>query len=251
MGLAREIFKGLPGKAQRSILSSFNNTSMDFCLRNLRRQGFLPQYIVDCGAYRGSWTRKAKSIFPDAHVLMIEARAVMNKQLAMVRADFPETVDYQILLLGAEDKNEVNFFEIKSGSSVLPELSNSPRAITYLPMRTLDHVLQDRHIEGISFLKIDVQGYEIEVLKGASHAMRSAEVILLETTLIPYNLGAPLFDEIVGFMESKGFCVYDICGLKRWKEGTLFQWDVFFVRKDSSLRKIDFVYRHPVVPPIS
>jgi hypothetical protein len=107
-------------------------------------------------------------------------------------------------------------------------------------MRTLDEVLQSEGLQSPEFLKLDVQGYEIEVLRGGAQALDRAQVVLLELSFLQYNRAAPLFDEVIQFMKNKGFVVFDVCNLQRWQDEVLLQADVFFVRTDSPFRAVDF-----------
>ena len=53
----------------------------------------------------------------------------------------------------------------------------------------------------VQLLKLDVQGYELEVLKGADGLLSAAEVVLLEASLIPVNKGCPLIADVIRFMD--------------------------------------------------
>jgi hypothetical protein len=150
-------------------------------------------------------------------------------------------VDYIQCLMGPETKEAVSFFEIEGGgSSVLRDLTNSPYKTATLRMETLDHVLREKMVTNATLLKLDVQGYELEVLKGATETVKKAEVILLEVSFVDYNESGPLFHEVVAFMKDRGYLVYDIHPLPRWAGVTLLQADVIFVKENSAFRKIDF-----------
>jgi len=106
-----------------------------------------------------------------------------------------------------------------------------------LPMKTLDSVVARRKMPGPILLKADVQGYELEVLRGANETLRNTEVILLEVSTLPYNIGAPLFSDVVAFVADRRFLIYDFCHLhRRQSDDTAFQVDVLFAREDSALR---------------
>ena len=61
-------------------------------------------------------------------------------------------------------------------------------------------------------MKIDAPGYELEILKGSGRMLETLKTVLLEVSLIEINQGAPLFAEVVSFMNDKGFVPYDIPG---------------------------------------
>jgi hypothetical protein len=102
--------------------------------------------------------------------------------------------------------------------------------------RTLDSLLQEKQFPLPDLLKLDVQGHEMEVLKGASAALSHAGICLLEVTLLDLGDQYPLLLEMLSFMDAKGFQAYDISQfIRRPFDKALFQLDMFFVKKDSSL----------------
>ena len=85
-------------------------------------------------------------------------------------------------------------------------------------------------------MKLDVQGYEIEVLKGAIETISTVEVCMLEVTLLTLGDGSPLIIELINFMDNLGFQMYDISQfIKRPFDKAMYQMDVFFVKKNSFL----------------
>jgi FkbM family methyltransferase len=211
--------------------------SMWWSLENLRKNGFVPRRIIDVGAYEGQWTKLAWSVFPGAEVVMVEANARKRPVLAHVAQQCNGAVSLHIACVGARRTAEVSFFLMDSGgSSVLPENTTFPRVVTSIPMTTLDD-LAAVEVNTPQLLKLDVQGYELEVLKGATQTLRHTEVVLLELSLLEYNSGSPLFAEVIGWMSKAGFMAYDICGYaRRESDRALFQVDMLFVREGSSLR---------------
>ena len=249
--LARMAFRRLPSSSQHAIAwNAFHEArpevarrlsieletaSMEEALHRLSRSGFQPSLAVDIGACFGSWTRMAKSIFERAPILMVEAREREVASLADVCEHYTD-VTYRIALLGAKARSGVSFVETAggTGSSVLPERSNVARETRALEMTTLDSLVGD--VERSVLLKLDVQGYELEVLAGASKTLEASEVVILETQIAPYNEGAPSHEEAVRFMREKGFNLYDICGLTRLGEDSrLVNADVMFIADWSTL----------------
>ena len=85
-------------------------------------------------------------------------------------------------------------------------------------------------------LKIDSQGYELEILKGSSRLLQKTSSVLLEISIIEINEGAPLLHEVVAFMASHGFLACEIMELHRRPfDQALNQLDFLFVREDSPL----------------
>lgn len=81
-----------------------------------------------------------------------------------------------------------------------------------------------------------MQGYELEVLKGAGSLLAGCQVLLVEVNLIPVNVGAALAADTLSFLRDRGYRLYDICSLiRRPLDDALWQTDMFFVRDDHPL----------------
>ena len=208
---------------------------MWWSLENLRRCGFRPKNVIDIGAFRGEWTERTRAIWPEAKYLMIEPQPNRQDRL---RSMCNESVSLESVVLGSVESEAVPFhMDDLGGSSVLEQLQDKCAATESLPMKTLDKVVAERKLVGPILLKADVQGYELEVLRGANGTLRQVEIILLEVSMLPYNIGAPLFADVVHFMTERRFLVYDICDLhRRQSDEAAFQVDMLFAREDSMLR---------------
>ena len=103
-------------------------------------------------------------------------------------------------------------------------------------MRTLDSICSEAGFEKIDLLKLDVQGYELEVLRGAERSLLNTEVILMEVSLLGVNQGAPLVNEVLQFMAQRNFRAYDVCSfIRRPLDNALWQSDFVFVNEASHL----------------
>jgi len=202
-------------------------------LQVLARLGFEPGFCVDVGAYHGEWTKIFKSVFPGSRMLMIEAQEGKRAVLTSVANGFGSGVELEIALLGPTDGAEVEFQEMETGSSVFAESSPYPRTSTTRQTHTLDSVLKKGDRPRADFLKLDVQGYELEVLAGASEALAQVEALLLEVSVLPVNKGCPLFAEVVAFADRAGFQLFDFCSQVRRNDGVLWQTDLLFLKKGS------------------
>jgi len=203
-------------------------------LRSLKARGFQPTFAVDVGAYHGQWTEMFKDVYPSCSVLMIEAQSKKAAILERVCQQYSGSVRYRNALLGAISGRGVPFFEMETGSSVFEERSPYAREQVMKTTSTLDEVLRGE-VQLVDFLKLDVQGYELEVLKGAQRTLMEARCVLLETSIIPVNAGAPLIAEVLRYMDEQGYQLADFCSQMRMKDGVLFQTDLLFWRTDSGL----------------
>jgi len=226
----------IPGSWKRRVKGAlFDVPDTENSLRRMKKLGFAPRTVIDVGAYVGDWTRTCKQLFPEARVLMVEPQVAKASALAQVAADLRD-VEARSVLLGATEGANVDFYEAESGSSVLRE-SAQPRPPTgQLAMSTLDAITADGPFARPDFIKLDVQGYELQVLKGGEHTLRSAEAVLMEVNLLALHEGVPLFHQAAEFMGKRGFQVYDLCSfIRRPYDGALWQVDVVFIGSSSHL----------------
>ena len=209
-------------------------------LRNLKSFGYSPKSIIDAGAYVGDWTRQVVGIFPEAHYLMLEAQPGKRNKLEEVVNSYKETkIELEIGLLGAKNEDNMPFYLMETGSSILSEKTTYPRELTHLSMTKLDDIVEEKKLAGPFLLKLDVQGYELEVLKGAVSVLKSTDFVLMEASVIEYNEGAPLIGEMITYMSKLGYVIYDITDFRRkLPEKLLFQVDILFCREDHPVRQL-------------
>jgi hypothetical protein len=77
-------------------------------------------------------------------------------------------------------------------------------------------------------LKLDLQGYELEALRGAERTLARVQHVLLETAFEATYEDEPLFDDVHSFMSSAGFrfvCPVDVL---RDRQGRITQMDALF-----------------------
>ena len=216
-------------------------TNLEICMFLLKQRGFYPSNILDIGCFEGLWTKKIMKIFQHSRYFLFDANKENEKFLNNIIKQFPN-VSYKIKLLSNEEK-KYKFYKMKSGSSIFEEKTDFPRTSEFIDSSLLSNEINENIISTTNnLIKIDAQGSEINILKGLRDFIDHFEVIILEVSLHNYNKNAPLFDEVMTFMTSKKFVLYDIYDLKRSGEhkSFLFQYDCIFVRNNSKLLNVKF-----------
>jgi hypothetical protein len=177
---------------------------------NLIKKYINPKNILDIGAHIGEFNQYSRFYFPNSYILSIEG----NKDCEISLKN--KNINYLICLLGNENK-KVIFYKNKNnlictGSSIYKELSyhyDEENVIKEeLELKTLDSIFVENNINiDFDFIKIDTQGSEIDILKGAKNSLKNTKCILLEVSYKPYNEKAPLEHEVINYMKSIGFTV--------------------------------------------
>jgi FkbM family methyltransferase len=222
----------LPDETIWKIKNRHHIPSMEWSLMNIRQLGFEPRCAIDVGAFEGEWTLMFRRIYPSAKVLMIEAQTTQEAVLGAVAGRLPGT-GVKIAILGGENGKSVTFNVNSTVSSVLEEHKPNDFKKETRRLQTLDTILSgDERFTKPDFIKLDVQGYELEVLKGASRSLSSTQFVLCEVSLIDINKGAPLLTDVIKFMDEHGFMTYDICSfIRRPADRALWQTDLLFIKK--------------------
>ncbi|ASU35558.1 hypothetical protein MuYL_3673 [Mucilaginibacter xinganensis] len=210
-------------------------------IANLKKLGFNPDLVIDAGALFGQWTENVRNIFPGAKFIMIEPQVAQKTFLEAVISKF-DNVSMELSLLGDVEKNGVEFYQMGTGSSIYQENSDHSREKVLLKMETIDAIVEKKYkMPANCFLKLDVQGAEIDVLKGAAELLKRTEFVLLEISVLNYNYKAPQFTDVIIFLKNIGFVLFDICDERRTKDEVLYQTDMIFVKESSKIRKsVDF-----------
>lgn len=205
-------------------------------MARLSDQGFSPELIFDVGAYHGEYAQLCRRLWPRADIACFEPQ---HRAAAHLQALADERTTVYNVLLGADERPSVLLHEAETASSVLVEHVDTSHPAVAHPMRSVDRVLQDDFAgRRLDLLKLDVQGYELEVLRGAEGALQGVDAVLAEVNLLDIHADVPLFADVTAWLRDRGFVAFDICGLtRRPLDRALWQADVVFVPLDSPLRR--------------
>lgn len=201
-------------------------------LEILKKFNFNPKVILDIGANIGEWNEVVQEIFPQAHIYSYEA----NPKCCQVLKE--KNLHYTNTLLGNETK-EVEFYvhnsdSFGSGASIYKEASQYFDAsnIINLPMQRLDDIYPSTDHPHVDLMKIDVQGAELDVIKGARQVLQNTDFVILEASIMRYNAGSPLIGDIIETMKAEGFLVFDIVE-NHYLNDCNIQADILFLNKNS------------------
>ena len=176
-----------------------------------------PQFVLDIGAHKGVWTKSFLQKFPNCKSVMLEANNDLTSELETVGQPFAITLLSDFVKTVTYFKQTNNSYE-NTGNSIYREnteyFTNENTNEIKTETNTLDNILKAANLDEtlIDLIKLDVQGSELDILRGGLKAISKANFILLEVSLIEYNIGSPLVADVMEYMSSIGFVLHDIVG---------------------------------------
>ena len=220
--------------------SKFPKGDLTAFLLNLARRGFEPTHIVDVGANRGKWSSKARKVFPHCAFTLVEPQIEMKEHLerfckgsqgsrwihAGAGADLgrreltvvPDTVSSSFTI--SEEDAQAQNYERRSVSII-----------------TLDHLVTNVIHTIPELVKVDAEGSEFDVMKGAQSLIGKTELFLLEAPLIDPPPNWRSFHELLTMMSDFGYVPYDFTTFqKRPFDGAVGLCEIAFARRSGVLR---------------
>jgi FkbM family methyltransferase len=217
--------------------------SLEGILAQAGALGLSPATVIDVGAAFGYFTLACRGVFPRARYVLVEPLDEYAPSLREVARKVPNAVHVAAAATSAAGQITINVHPDLVGSSLRLENEDSevngvPRVVEAV---TLDDLVRRHGLEPPFFVKVDVQGAELDVLSGFEQGLRETEYVLLEVSFFEFFAGGPTFYEVIAFMKSRGFVAYDLHGLQyRPLDNALAQVDVSFVREAGPFRRQHF-----------
>jgi len=184
--------------------------------------------IFDIGANNGGLSLKLKKIFTNSEIILFEANSIHAKNLELTG------FRYFIIVLYKE-KTLLPFYNLgKTGDSIYKE--NNLEAYdsiepTLVETTSLSKFVLENKLPLPDLIKIDTQGSELDILKGAVNLLAQVSIIVLEVPILHYNYGAHKIEETLKFMHNNSFIPIKLVESHIVKD-CLVQVDIAFMRLD-------------------
>ena len=201
---------------------------------------YKPEYLCDIGANSGKWAYVLHQMNPNLkHIVFFEPQRKFYQELQDI--SFPG-VSKVIYPYGLGEKEES--LTIEGGTSSASFLKGTETQNFYFPnslqsesesveIKVLDQIYQNDILPTPDLIKLDVQGFELNVLRGAINTVLKAKCLVVELSFRQFYKNQPSAWEIFKFLEEKGYVM--IAKGYEWKSvhnrSELLQMDGIFFNK--------------------
>lgn len=196
--------------------------------------------FIDIGANRGQFALAAMSLFPESTIFSFEPLPSACRVLDLI-FQLEDTVTTYEFAIGNESKDGIMHISRKEDSSSLLEISEKQSEIfpgtesegfADVQVRRLIDCISRDDLGSKSFLKVDVQGYELEVLLGATELLGYVSYVYVECSFIQLYKDQATANQVVEYLLANGFILNGIYNVSYDASGTAVQADFFFSKED-------------------
>ena len=202
---------------------------------------YRPHTILDVGSHHGWFFHCWKDWCPEARIHAFEPRVESARKSMELYGDDPELTVNMVAVGETPGQAEFHVLEdSRVSSSFLQHNQKTWDAVGYktgevttrqVPVITIDGYCAQQSIDSVYLMKIDVQGYEMNVLRGTEKSLCFIDHIFVEAGIQPLYHDAPDFTDVYRFMKAHDF---HLMGMRTWHRGNhvLMETDMLFRRNE-------------------
>ncbi|MBA1146049.1 FkbM family methyltransferase [Ectothiorhodospiraceae bacterium WFHF3C12] len=202
--------------------------------------------VLDIGANRGQFALAVRASLPGARVVSFEPLDVPAQRFEAVFAADPLVTLHRTAIGPQSEQTRIHVSARDDSSSLLPisdlqdELfpGTAETAVEQIRVAPLETYLSAADIATPSLLKLDVQGYELEALKGCESLLGHMDHVYAECSFVELYTGQALADEIIGWLRGRGYAVRGVYNLTYNEAGQAIQGDFLFSRDGSGPQRV-------------
>ncbi len=191
--------------------------------------------IFDVGSHTGNTVNRYRSVFPNSKIFAFEPTEASYKKLL---SEFGDDNSISISLLGLSNKKENMTFYLSESDNLNSFKKPNQRAwgfekkeTTVVETNTLDNICAINNIRNIDILKLDVQGSELDVLKGSQSFLSACKIglIYVEWQVVPLYREHSRYYQIGQYLGQYGYELYNIYNINEARSGQLRWGDSIFI----------------------
>lgn len=194
--------------------------------------------VIDAGANRGQFAVVAVRRFPRAECWCFEPLAAPRAKLEKVLRGHPALKVFDLALAAEPGEARMHISHADDSSSLRPiakrQESEFPgtEAVgsTMVSVARLDEILALESVQAPCLLKVDVQGAELDVLRGANAVFTAFDMIVVECSFVELYVGQPLAPEIIAHLMGHGLTLTGVYNPVYSVDNCCLQADLLFER---------------------
>ncbi|MNK33140.1 hypothetical protein D3C87_516150 [compost metagenome] len=178
-----------------------------------KKLNFPIKTIVDVGANIGQSALYYHELFPESTIYCYEPIPAIYEKLKQLSATTPAIHAFQQGVGATAGSLEIVLLEdqLSQQHSFHKVAGDSDKTVS-VPVTTIDEIVKENKLQSIDLLKIDTEGFEIEVIQGAAKSIASNQVkaVYLEVGLSSKNEHNSSFIKVFDTLEKAGFTFYGL-----------------------------------------
>ena len=208
------------------------NRTLDHSIKSLLKKN--NPLIIDIGAHEGESINRFNKIFSNAQIHSFEPQIEAFNRLKVLKT---KNIHLNNFGLGSKIENKDIFVNSNTAASSYLNIDNKSHYFRSLrtinkqetKINTLDNYLIEKKIDFVDLVKIDVQGFENEVLNGSLQSLNKIHLIEIEVVFVNYYEKKNSFYQIENVLKNYNFELYSLSSLT-------------LNRRDDRLRNLDALY---------
>lgn len=201
-------------------------------------EGLECNLVVDVGANKGQFAIAARKCLPEANIISFEPLQAPADTFEKVLGH-DELVTLHRTAIGLlEEEATMHVSKREDSSSLLPisdaQISHFPgteeKETLTVRVSPLHNVLSLKDFRYPALLKVDVQGFEMSVLKGAEKLLNAFQYVYVECSFVELYIGQALAHEIIDYLGSHRFIIQGVYNTQFDEHGKAIQADFLFGR---------------------
>jgi len=199
--------------------------------------------VLDIGANVGKFTTMISEILTNVNIYAFEPLADCYKEL-IENTKHLDNINYFNFALGEKQAETTIYHNEFSPSSSILKMKELHKNIFPQTINVFNEIVQIKDLDCFNdeikwiqktLMKIDVQGFELNVLKGAISSLNKVDVIIVEISFVELYENQPRFEDIYSFLIKSNFSYYgNFDQLKDPKSGSILQADAIFLKTKSN-----------------
>lgn len=181
--------------------------------------------IIDAGANDGRTVLRIQERLGAPRIFAFEPVSTTYETLVQRTAHLDNVSCFQLALGAAPGRETIYLSDIDAMSSLSPDWATTV-GTEEVEVTTVDGFMAEQGIDFVHFLKVDVEGHDLEVIKGAKRALSSSRVaiIQIEVGVGQLDRNQPSLEQIRNYVAPMGYYLYGIYNQCRQRVRTPKDW---------------------------